>query len=227
MPRPPGSRPTSSATSTPQPRSTSAIARAGLPVPLTIGSGLTTSTAPGGRQSIEVLQLGQAEPARTEQEVVRREDRVHPARTARVDADRLDAVPGDRPLRGQPARRCHRRSRRVGTVLVGVQESGLVVRPGAPARAEQYPRTCGDLTVFFLPGEQMIGLEQEVRIGGNRVGHVDHRSRPDQPGQRNRVDRETGAAGAPSGPARRDASRCARRYGCCSTATAARRRRSC
>jgi hypothetical protein len=45
----------------------------------------------------------------------------------------------------------------------------------------------------------MIGLEQEVRIGGNRVGHVDHRSRPDQPGQRNRVDRETGAAGRPVG----------------------------
>ena len=53
--------------------STNATTRAGLPVPPTIGSGVTTSTAPVIGQPVQVLQLGQSVGVGAQQEIVRRE----------------------------------------------------------------------------------------------------------------------------------------------------------
>ena len=155
-------------------RSTRARTRAGLPEPPTIGSGEAITTAPRGRQPVEVAQLREPVLARAEQERVARERRVEPGRAARVGADGLHAEPDDRRLLGEPARALGGDAGRVGAALVGVEELLLVGRARVPAGAVEQPAAVGQRAVGLRPVAYVVDLQQEVGVGGDPVGDVEH-----------------------------------------------------
>ena len=165
-------------------RSTRASARHGEPEPPTMGSGLVITTAPVmGSRARFCSWVRPYLPAPSRRGMAR-ERRVEGVRGPGVRADGLGPEPDDRRLLGQPGRARDADSGGVRARLVGVEELGLVVGTGVPARAVQQPAALGQRPVGRLPLLDVVDLEQEVRIGGRFRAEVEHHGRGDQPRHR-------------------------------------------
>ena len=191
---------------------TSASARTGLPVPPTSRSGATTMTAPVTGSCVEVGELREPVAAVSEQVVVDGERRVEAAGGARVDADRLDAEADDVALRRQPARPPPRPGPGVtGPCGPDVEERLGVLRPRAPARAEEHPRAGRASAVLGLEALEVGHREQVAGVLADLAPCGRSHRRADQPLRGDRSDVLAVAAGDPVDRARRGACPCARR----------------
>ena len=132
------------------------------------------TTAPVGGSSRQVLQLGQAVLAGTEQERVAGEGGVERVRRTGVGADGLDADADDGRLLGQPAGALDAHAGRVRARLVGVEELVLAwLRASHPVRRSSQPPS-GSGAVLGLPGPRCArpraGSQDRPRPGRRRRG---------------------------------------------------------
>ena len=167
-----------------QDRSTSASTRAGLPDPPTMGSGPAISTAPVGGSAARFCScVSPYLPAPSSAEWQGNGGSKECAAPASVPTVSTP-MPDDRRLLGQPSRALHRDAGRVRPGLVGVEEVLLAVRPGVPAGPVQQPAAVGQRPVVGLPLHDVIGLQQEVRVGRRLRAEIQHDGRRDQAGHR-------------------------------------------
>ena len=68
--------------------------------------------------------------------------------------------------------------------LVGIQELGLAVGTGVPARPVQQPAALRQRPVVRFPLLDVLDLEQEVRVSGRFRTEIKHHGRGDQPRHR-------------------------------------------
>src|SRR5580693_4152271 len=115
------------------------------------------------RQLVEIAEARKTVAVRLVDQIVRRERRVHAAGRARVGADRLRS-PADDVLREQIFDRLRGRSRRMGTLLVGVEEGRSRLIALVPVGAEHYPAARLDGPMLTLPLFHAVGGEQIVWI---------------------------------------------------------------
>ena len=143
--------------------STSASTRSGLPLPFSIFSGGQTSTAPVGRQQVEVGEALQAVAASAVHVVVARVRRPQVEALPGVGADRLRAEAEHVALLDQEAHRLRARPRRVLAFLVEVLVR-LGIAPLRPVGAHQEPGAFGDAAVRGLEALDVLDREQVVGV---------------------------------------------------------------